>query len=79
MNIKISKIKNEQNSCICSEVAELTQSCGAQLTNKTHFYCEKLNSYEHLEILWENAPSAPLVPSPLLFADSLNEKHFTLN
>ena len=21
---------------------------GAQLTNKTHFYCEKLNSYEHL-------------------------------
>ena len=28
--------------------AELTQSCGAQLTNKTHFYCEKLNSYEHL-------------------------------
>ena len=20
----------------------------AQLTNKTHFYCEKLNSYEHL-------------------------------
>ena len=23
---------------------------GAQLTNKTHFYCEKLNSYEHLQI-----------------------------
>jgi len=21
---------------------------GAQLTNKTHFYCEKLNSYGHL-------------------------------
>jgi len=21
---------------------------GAQLTNKTHFYCEKLNFYEHL-------------------------------
>ena len=21
---------------------------GAKLTNKTHFYCEKLNSYEHL-------------------------------
>jgi len=21
---------------------------GAQLTNKIHFYCEKLNSYEHL-------------------------------
>ena len=31
--------------------AKLTQSCEAQLTNKTHFYCEKLNSYEHLQIL----------------------------
>ena len=35
---------------ICvSGMAELTQSCRAQLTNKTHFYCEKLNSYEHLQ------------------------------
>ena len=26
----------------------LLKVVGAQLTNKTHFYCEKLNSYEHL-------------------------------
>ena len=32
--------------------AELTQNCGAQLTSKTHFYCKKLNSYEHLQMLW---------------------------
>ena len=32
---------------------------GAQLSNKTHFYWEKLNSYEHLQILWGLAPSAP--------------------
>ena len=31
------------------EVVEFTQSCGAQLTYKTNFYCEKLNSYEHLK------------------------------
>ena len=24
---------------------------GAQLANKIHFYCEKLNFYEHLQIL----------------------------
>ena len=29
---------------------------GAQLTNKTHFYCEKLNSYERLQILWAQVP-----------------------
>ena len=32
---------------------------GAQLTNKTHFYCEKLNSYEHLQILWGYLPPVP--------------------
>ena len=32
---------------------------GAQLTNKTHFYCEKLNSYEHLQILWGQMPPVP--------------------
>ena len=32
---------------------------GAQLTNKTHFYCEKLNSYEHLQILWRQVPPVP--------------------
>ena len=32
---------------------------GAQLTNKTHFYCEKLNSYEHLQILWGQVPPVP--------------------
>ena len=32
---------------------------GAQLTSKTHFYCEKLNSYEHLQILWGQVPPVP--------------------
>ena len=32
---------------------------GAQLTNKTHFYCKKLNSYEHLQILWGQVPPVP--------------------
>ena len=32
---------------------------GAQLTNKTYFYCEKLNSYEHLKILWGRVPQCP--------------------
>ena len=32
---------------------------GAQLTNKTHFYCAKLNSYEHLQILWGKVPPVP--------------------
>ena len=42
---------------------------GAQLTNKTHFYCEKLNSYEHLQILWgEVPPVPPLVPPPMHIA-----------
>ena len=49
------------NVCVYSVMpgaAELTQSCtcGAQLTNKTHFYYEKLNSYEHLQILWGQVP-----------------------
>ena len=44
---------------------------GTQLTNKTHFYCEKLNSYEHLQILWGQVPPVPswfrrLCSSPLL-------------
>ena len=43
-----------------SETAELTQNCGAQLSNKTHFYCEKLNAYEHLFTNFVGA-SAPLV------------------
>ena len=33
---------------------------GAQLTNKIHFYCKKLNSYEHLQILWGQVP--PVLP-----------------
>ena len=32
---------------------------GAQLINKTHFYCEKLNSYEHLQTLWGQVPPVP--------------------
>ena len=32
---------------------------GAQLTNKTHFYYEKLNSYEHLKILWGQVLPVP--------------------
>ena len=32
---------------------------GAQLTNKTHFYCEKLSSYEHLQILLGQVPPVP--------------------
>ena len=32
---------------------------GAQLTKKTHFYCEKLNSYEHLQILWGQVHPVP--------------------
>ena len=32
---------------------------GAQLTNKTHFCCTKLNFYEHLQILWGHVPSVP--------------------
>ena len=38
-------------------VAELT--VGAQLSNKKHFHCEKLNSYEHLQILWGKCPQCP--------------------
>ena len=37
-------------------VAEHT---GGTITNKTHFCCEKLNSYEHLQILWGQVPSLP--------------------
>ena len=32
---------------------------GAQLTNKTYFYCKKLTSYEHLQILWGHVPPVP--------------------
>ena len=39
----------------------------AQLTNKTHFYCKKLNSYEHLQILWGQMPPVPLVQPPMKF------------
>ena len=39
---------------------------GAQLTNKTYFYCKKLNSYEHLtNFVGASALSAPLVPPPM--------------
>jgi len=39
---------------------------GAQLTNKTHFYCEKLNSYEHLYILCGHLfPVPPRVLPPM--------------
>jgi len=45
--------------CFRPGAAELTQVVGAQLTNKTHFYCEKLNSYEHLLILrWHVPPGS---------------------
>ena len=40
---------------LLAKVAEL-KVVGTQLTNKTHFYCEKLNSYEHLQILWGKVP-----------------------
>ena len=32
---------------------------GVQLTSKTYFYCKKLNSYEHLQILWGQVPPVP--------------------
>ena len=51
-------------------VAELTQSSGAQLTNNTHFYCEKLNSYDHLKNFeGASAPVPPLVPQPMYKLD----------
>ena len=37
----------------------LLKVVGAQLTNKTHFNCEKLNSYEYLQILWGYVPPVP--------------------
>ena len=33
-------------------MAELTQSCGAQLTKRHICTVKNLNSYEHLQILW---------------------------
>ena len=36
------------SACSVQEQLNLLKVVGAQLTNKTHFYCEKLNSYEHL-------------------------------
>ena len=41
------------------ERLNLLKVVGAQLTNKTHFYCEKLNSYEHLKILWRYVSPVP--------------------
>ena len=38
----------ELHQYISSWAAEHTQKCGAQLTNKTHFYCKKLNFYKQL-------------------------------
>ena len=48
--------------------AELTQSMVAQLAklaNKTHFCCEKLNSYEHLKIWWGHMP--PVAPGSIAY------------
>ena len=44
-------------------LTELTQSCGAQLTNKIHFYCEKLNSSKFCGGM---CPQCPLVPPPMV-------------
>ena len=46
---------------------------GAQLTNKTHFYSEKLKSYEHLQILWGQVP-----PVPPWFCRLWSEEHKSL-
>ena len=49
--------------CVCVYQGRLNsfKVVGAQLTNKTHFYCEKLNSYEHahLQILWRQMLPLP--------------------
>ena len=39
---------------------------GTQLTNRC---ISIVNSYEHLQILWARAPSAPLVPPPMALND----------
>ena len=31
-------------------MTERTQSCGCTINKNTHFYCETLNSYEHLHM-----------------------------
>ena len=49
-----------------AEAAKLTQSCGGTIINKTHFYCKKLNSYEHLQICGGKCPQCPLVPLPVI-------------
>jgi len=40
-------------------VAELTKKCGAQQSNKTHFYCKKLTFYEQLIKFVEQVPPVP--------------------
>ena len=50
---------------------------GAQLTNNTHFYCEKLNSNEHLQILWGKCLQCPsLVLPPMLSCKYYNTTSF---
>ena len=45
----------------------LLKVVGAHLTNKTNFYGKKLNSYEQLiKVVGARAPSAPLVPPPMV-------------
>ena len=44
-----------------------TRVVGAHLTSKTNFYGKKPNSYEQLiKVVGARAPSAPLVPPPML-------------
>ena len=50
---------------------------GAKLTNKTRSYCEKLNSYEHLQNFVEAGAPVPLVP-PSIYVVETNHQTFQL-
>ena len=53
-------VKSYIQMCNLQGRLNLLKVVGAQLTNKTHFYYKKLNSYEHLQILWGHLP--PVLP-----------------
>ena len=46
-------------SLTCQGQLNLLKVLRAQLTNKTHLHCEKLNSYECLQILWGQVSPVP--------------------